>query len=103
MYKNAEDLTPEGNPVAIVEQNNLSLLYSTYSYAVDRVNGKMYAITVGGWHLIPEKVSLTPFSSVTLEAGCKISLAQFCDSAVKVGDVVDMSPAAESTRAPIVV
>ena len=44
---------------------NLSLKYSSYSYAIDRVNGKMYTITVGGWILVQEKGSVLPFPSVS--------------------------------------
>ena len=35
---------------------------------INRVNGKIYAITVEGWILILDKPSITPFPAVTIIA-----------------------------------
>ena len=45
MDGNAEHLIPDGNAAAFMEINNVFWRYSTYSYAVDRVNEQIYAIT----------------------------------------------------------
>ena len=55
MYRKDENLTPESSPAVIVELTNLSLKDSTHSYVIDRVNGKMHAITVEALPLNPEK------------------------------------------------
>ena len=62
-------LTCDGNPAIIVEMGNLSLKYSSYYYAIDRVNGKVYTITVGGWILVQGNASVPPFPSVSPVAG----------------------------------
>ena len=56
MYRKAEHLTPDGNPAAILEMKNLTLRYSTHTHAINRVNGKVYAIKVREWILIPGKI-----------------------------------------------
>ena len=47
-YRTAEHLTPGGTLAAIVKMNNLSVIYSTYSYVGDERNGKIHKITISG-------------------------------------------------------
>ena len=53
--------------------SNLALRHLTYSYAGDRRNGKMYAISMGGWILIPDGASVVPFPTATTIAGYSAS------------------------------
>ena len=99
MYRNVEHLAPDVNPAATVKMNNLSLRHCTSSYAVDRINGKIYAITMEGWILIPEKASIIPFPSVTPIPGYQRSYARVHDSAINATSVTDAPTAAESTHA----
>ena len=49
-----------------METSNIDMMYSMYYQAIDRGNGKMYTITVGGWILIPEKTGVNPFPTAAL-------------------------------------
>ena len=58
-------LQADGNPVAVVQMNNLDLHYSTNSYTVHRRNGKMYVLYPAGLCFIPEEARVQPFSTLS--------------------------------------
>ena len=81
MCRDAEWLTADGNPAVIIKMNILFLQYSTYLYAIDRVN----ATTVGGCYLIPKKASVAHFSSITPVAGSQRFHVKLSDLAANTG------------------
>ena len=48
----------------VIKINNITLLYSTTDYAVDRRNANIYAICPADWHLLPAQASVKPFMSL---------------------------------------
>ena len=55
-----DSLSTDNNPMVLVELNNLSYIYGTSIYAVDRVNGTMYGKFSVGYRIIPEKAMVIP-------------------------------------------
>ena len=55
-----DSLSPDNNPMVLVELNNLSYRYGTSIYAVDRVNGTVYGKFSVGYRSIPEKATVIP-------------------------------------------
>ena len=55
-----DSLSTDNNPMVLVELKNLSYQYGTSVYAVDRVNGTMYAKFSVGYKIIPEKAMVIP-------------------------------------------
>ena len=47
-WKTLTMLSADGNPVSVVILKNFAICYSTYTYAVGRQNGKIYAIYPAG-------------------------------------------------------
>ena len=56
----SDSLSADNNPMVLVELNNLSYMYGTSIYAVDRVNGTMYGKFSVGYRMIPEKATVIP-------------------------------------------
>ena len=61
-----DSLSTDNNPMVLVELNNLSYIYGTSIYAVDRVNGSMYGKFSVGYKSIPEKATIIPQYQHTL-------------------------------------
>ena len=53
-----DSLSADNNPMVLVELNNLSYIYGTSIYAVDRVNGAIYGKFSKGYKNIPEKATV---------------------------------------------
>ena len=71
-----------GNTATIVEMNNVSWCYYAKTYAVDHINGRMYAITIKGCIAIPKWTSLTPFPVEMSLAGSHQTQTTMWDSTV---------------------
>ena len=56
----SDSLSADNNPMVLVELKNLSYLYGTSIYAVDRVNGTVYGKFSVGYKIIPEKATVIP-------------------------------------------
>ena len=64
----SESLSADINPMVMVELKGLSYQYRTFIYAVDRVNGTMYAKFSVGYRIIHEKATVIPqFQQTPLE------------------------------------
>ena len=56
----SDSLSADNNPMVLVELKNLSYLYRTSIYAVDRVNGTMNGKFSVGYKIITEKATVIP-------------------------------------------
>ena len=77
--------------MAVVLLDNLLPAYQTHHYAVDRTDGKIYAMTNQGWFHISESASIYPQQGTILLSNLKRK-SDF--------NVLNTTSIAESTRAP---
>ena len=59
-YGYTDSVSPNNNPMILVEVNGLSYKYGPTVYAVDRVNGTMYGSYKGGFRVISERATIKP-------------------------------------------
>ena len=101
-----EKLTKDGNPAVVVQTESWYNTYGTQFFAVDQVNGTIYAIKDNGqWELTKEKATIDAnthniIMSTTPIAGSKMT-SQGVSIDVTPGNRIEQSlPLAESTRTP---
>ena len=67
-YGYLDSLSPDNNPMVMVELKGLSYHYGMSIFAVDRVNGTMYSKFDVGYRMISEKATVKPqFGPTSLE------------------------------------
>ena len=67
-YGHMDSMSPDNNPMILVELTGLSYRYGTTIYAVDRVNGTMYGKFSVGYRVINERATVKPqFRPTSLE------------------------------------
>ena len=99
-------LTKDGNPAMVIQNNNWLGTYGTQFFAVDQVNGTIYAIgNDGQWELIKEKATIDTDTCQIKVSTTPIAGNQMVNPGISLGEtpvnkIKQSLPLAESTRTP---
>ena len=98
-------LTKDGNPAMVIQNDNWFSTYRTQFFAVDQVNGTIYAIKDGQWELTKEKATIDADTHHIVMSTTPIAGNKMVNPGVSLGETpvskTEQSlPLAESTRTP---
>ena len=99
-------LTKDGNPAMFIQNDNQFSAYGTQFFAVDQVNGTIYAIKYDGhWELTKEKATIDTDTHHIVMSTTPIAGNKMVDQGVSLGETPVSKtehslPLAESTRTP---
>ena len=99
-YGYSDSLSLDNNSMVLVELKDFIHQYGTPTYAVDRVNGKMYHTFEGGYKLISERATLKLQYRLTTSLGSESIDTQPLYMNTQPGTTSMGTPIAESTPVP---